>query len=85
MRLGPERADGWIPGSCCKHASGMSPGMTTEQADAFTFDVDYEALRLEAAIGSSAETRLGLQAEYDLHHSRSAVDLSKVKRLAAAR
>ena len=27
---------------------------------------------------------VGLQAEYDLHHNRAAVDLSKVKRLAAA-
>lgn len=42
------------------------------------------ALRLEAAIGSSAEMWLGLQAEYDLHHSRGALDLSKVKRLVAA-
>ncbi len=42
------------------------------------------ALRLEAGVGSSAEMWLGLQAEYDLHHSRAAVDLSKVKRLAAA-
>jgi addiction module HigA family antidote len=42
------------------------------------------ALRLEAGVGSSAEMWLGLQAEYDLHQSRKDVDLSKVRRLAAA-
>ena len=41
------------------------------------------ALRLEASIGSSAEMWLGLQTEYDLHHIRDALDLSKVKRLTA--
>jgi addiction module HigA family antidote len=43
------------------------------------------ALRLEAAVGSSAEMWLGLQAEYDLHQGRKNVDLSKVKRVATAR
>ncbi len=42
------------------------------------------ALRLERSIGSSAEMWLGLQAEYDLHQSRKMVDLSRVRRLAAA-
>jgi addiction module HigA family antidote len=42
------------------------------------------ALRLEAGVGSSAEMWLGLQAEYDLHQSRKDVDLSRVRRLAAA-
>jgi addiction module HigA family antidote len=42
------------------------------------------ALRLEAGVGSSAEMWLGLQTEYDLHYSRAAVDLSKVKRVAPA-
>jgi antitoxin HigA-1 len=42
------------------------------------------ALRLEASVGSSAEMWLSLQAEYDLHHSREVVDLSKVTKLAAA-
>ena len=42
------------------------------------------ALRLEAGIGSSAEMWLGLQAEYDLHQSRKDVDISKVRRVAAA-
>ncbi len=42
------------------------------------------ALRLEAGVGSSAEMWLGLQAEYDLHHSREAIDLSKVRKLTSA-
>lgn len=42
------------------------------------------ALRLEAGVGSSAEMWLGLQAEYDLHQSRKDVDLSKLRRVAAA-
>ena len=41
------------------------------------------ALRLEAAVGSSAEMWLGLQIAYDLHHGRAAFDVSKVKRIAA--
>jgi len=42
------------------------------------------ALRLEASVGSSAEMWLGLQNSYDLHHSRAAFDIRKIKRLAAA-
>jgi addiction module HigA family antidote len=42
------------------------------------------AVRLERGVGSSAEMWLGLQAEYDLHQSRKSVDLSRVKRVAAA-
>jgi len=41
------------------------------------------ALRLEAAIGSDAETWLALQMDYDLHYGRAAFKSSKVKRLAA--
>jgi antitoxin HigA-1 len=43
------------------------------------------ALRLEKSIGSSAEMWLGLQAEYDLHQSRKLADLSRVRRVTAAR
>jgi len=43
------------------------------------------ALRLEAGVGSSAEMWLGLQAEYDLHQGRKGIDVSKVRRVAAAR
>ncbi|MCP4781254.1 MAG: HigA family addiction module antidote protein [Hyphomicrobium sp.] len=41
------------------------------------------ALRLEAAIGSDAETWLALQIDHDLHYGRAAFDVSKVKRIAA--
>jgi len=41
------------------------------------------ALRLETAVGSSAEMWLGLQNAYDLHHGRTTFDVSKVKRIAA--
>lgn len=42
------------------------------------------ALRLEAVIGSTAETWLALQAEYDLWKSRRTLDISKLKRVKAA-
>jgi len=42
------------------------------------------ALRLEAVIGSGAETWLALQAEYDLWKSRRSLDISKLKRVKAA-
>jgi addiction module HigA family antidote len=42
------------------------------------------ALRLEAVVGSTAETWLALQTEHDLWRSRRTLDTSKLKRLRAA-
>lgn len=42
------------------------------------------AIRLEAVVGSTAETWLRLQAEYDLWERRRTIDTSRLKRLRAA-
>lgn len=42
------------------------------------------ALRLEAVVGSTAETWLRLQSEFDLWRGRQTLDVSKLRRLKAA-
>ncbi|MFJ3459456.1 HigA family addiction module antitoxin [Scandinavium goeteborgense] len=57
---------------------GVSPAALSKVAAGKTALSPEMALRLEAGLGISARLWLAMQATYDLHRARSAIDLTQV-------